>query len=890
MPLSVGEKLGHYQITGPLGAGGMGEVYRALDTQLQREVAIKVLPASMARDPERLARFDREAKILAALNHPNIAVIYGMAESASGRALVMELVPGDTLGARIKRGAMPVEEALAVAKQMAEALEAAHDKGVTHRDLKPGNVMITPTGLVKVLDFGLAAMAAPVQASVDPENSPTLTMGMTQAGAIMGTAAYMSPEQAAGTPVDRRADIWSYGVVLWEMLTGARLFQGDTIAHTLAAVLQTPIEFDKVAAPAAVRTLLRRCLDRNVTTRLRDIGEARIAIQQYLANPGSGTGSPAQAGSLPYKAWVAAGVCLLGLVGLGFVHFREQPPERQVLQYSLPLPEKVTNITHMAVSPDGHYMVVSAQGLWVRPLDSSQAQLLPGTEDATFPFWSPDSRYIAFFTRDKLMKIAATGGPAQALCDAPNSRGGSWGSDGVIIFAPANGNTGLSRVPAGGGVPVALTKNDGNGTHRFPSFLPDGRRFLYLANSGANGGKDDGIRLGSLDSTEVRQLFPDEVRAEYLPPFAGNPLGHVLFVRQTTLMAQPVDPQSLQPQGDLFPVAERISRGNSNGNTLFSVSANGLLLFQAGGSAGGNQHVWFDRAGKEAGTVGGAVASRQSLALSPDGKRLAIEQIDGQNGQSDVWIIDMEHAGTATRLTFDPANDTSPVWSPDGSKVAFAHSSKGTNDLYVRASNGTGQDEILFESKESKIPTDWSRDGKFLIFQSQGAATGLDLWALSLTATDKKPIPLLQTQYLETQGQLSPDGRWLAYTSNESGTQQVYVQPFAPGWEKPMTGKWQISSNGGVQPHWRADGKELFYTAQLDRKLMAVEIKATAQGFDRGTPQTLFDSRSVTVSSTAMGYAVSSDGKRFLMPVPAGALGEAPPLTVIVNWLGWVKK
>lgn len=885
MPLAIGEKLDHYEITGPIGKGGMGEVYRALDTQLQREVAIKVLPPAMAKDPERLARFDREAKILAALNHPNIAVIYGLVDSPNGRALVMELVPGDTLAARIKRGPMPADEALSVAKQMAEALEAAHDKGVTHRDLKPGNVMVTPTGLVKVLDFGLAAMAAPVAASIDPENSPTLTMGMTQAGAIMGTAAYMSPEQAAGTPVDRRADIWSYGVVLWEMLTGSRLFQGDTIAHTLAAVLQTPIEFDKVAAPAPFQNLLRRCLDRNVSTRLRDIGEARIALSRNEPPEPVKVERPVSPG---YWKWVAAFVALIAM-GLGFLHFREQPPVQQVLQYSLPLPDKTTNIAHMAVSPDGHYVVMSAGALWVRALDSAQAQLLPGTEDATFPFWSPDSRYIAFFSRQKLMKISVTGGPAQVLCDAPIGRGGSWGSDGVIIFAPANGNGGLSRVPAGGGVPVPLTKNNGSGSHRFPAFLPDGRRFLYLANGSANGGQANGIRVGSLDSTEVRQLLPDEVRAEYLPPIAGNPLGYVLFVRQATLMAQPVDPQSMQPKGDLFPVADQVSTGNTNGNRLFSVSANGLLMFQAGGGSGGNQYLWFDRAGKEAGTAGSAAPTRQSLALSPDGKRLVTERFDGLTGTGDLWITDLEHSGTETRLTFNPTNDTQPVWSPDGSKIAFAHSVKGTTDIYVRASNGTGQDELIFESKESKQPNDWSRDGKFLIFSSLGSGGDSDLWALPMTSTDKKPILLLRTQYNEGQGQLSPDGRWLAYMSQESGTAQVYMQPFAPGWEKPITGKWQISTNGGVQPRWRADGKELFYLGQ-DRKLMAVEVKATAQSFDRSVPQALFDSRSVVGSSTAFGYAPSADGKRFLMPVPAGALLEAPPLTVIVNWLGWVKK
>jgi serine/threonine protein kinase len=910
--LSAGTTLGSYQIVAPIGAGGMGEVYRARDTKLNRDVALKILPETFASDPDRLARFTREAQTLAALNHPNIAAIYGLEESGGVRALVMELVEGDDLSQRIARGAIPLDEALPIAKQIADALEAAHEQGIVHRDLKPANIKVRADGTVKVLDFGLAKAMEPVAGSSPGMSmSPTLSLHATMAGVILGTAAYMSPEQARGRPVDKRTDIWAFGAVLYEMLAGARAFDGDDVTEIIAAVVKTTPNWSALPAdtPRPIVVLIQRCLEKDRTSRIGDISAARFLLADHATLGVAPTGAPPSA-PLPHSAgsrtlpWVSSAAALVFAIAwlVVWAPWRaEKPVERQLLQYTVASPDKVKNIQHIAVSPDGHYVVMQASGdggqqLWVRSLDSLQTQPLAGTENASLPFWSPDSRDIGFFTSTQLKKISVTGGPSQALCDAPNSRGGTWSRDGAIVFAPGNGIGGLSRVAAAGGVPVPLTKNESGGTHRWPMFLPDGRRVLYLA----NGGNANGIHLASLDSTDDRRLVLDESNPQYVPPSPGNPFGHLLFVRQQTLMAQPVDSQSLDPKGDLFPVAERVSRGQSNGHNLYSVSGNGILIFQAGGGGAEIQHVWFDRSGKDIGTVGTLVRSRNSIALSPDGKRVVVERAENQ-GPSDLWITDMERSGSETRLTFDASVNVSPVWSPDGSKVAFGSNRKAGNlTLYQRASNGTGQDERLFESKDVNVPTDWSRDGRFLVFASTSVdgKTREDLWALPVTggATpgkqgDKKPILLLRTDYAETQGQLSPDSRWLAYTSNESGTFQVYVQPFAPGWDTPITGKWQISTTGGTQPRWRGDGKELFYLA-TDRKLMTVDVKATAQSFDRGTPQALFDSRSSVgpLSNLNWGYVPSADGKRFLMPVLPGALGATPPLTVVVNWLAGVKK
>ena len=697
--------------------------------------------------------------------------------------------------------------------------------------------------------------------------------------------------------MDKRADLWAFGVVLCEMLTGTRLFEGATVSDTLASVLKSEPDWTVLPAqtPASIRRLLRRCLEKDRKRRLPDAATARLEIDDGLTAP-VGEAPPASAHSSALTKrrtsgvpWVAAAAAALAATAVGVVHFREVLPERQVLQYSLPAPENARHIQTFAVSPDGHYVVMDAIGgdgrrLWVRALDSLQANALAGTENASFPFWSPDSRSIGFFAGEKLKKISVTGGPAQILCDANNSRGGTWGRDGVVVFAPDDGSGGLRRVSAAGGVSAPLTKTEA-GTHRWPVFLPDARRFLYMADRGTA----NGIFLASLDSSERRRLVQDESNPMYVAPNAGRANGHLLFVRERTLMAQPVDPQNLEARGDVFPVAEDVSRGPSNGSRMYSLSDNGVLIYQTGGRAADRQHLWFDRAGKELGAAGTAVRSQNSFALSPDGKRVAIERESQAADGTDLWILNLEH-NTESRFTFDRSNNSHPVWSPDGSTIAFASNrGGGTMNLYQRASNNTGQDTLLLSNKDPvKLPTDWSRDGRFIIFRSSGGKTNEDLWALPL-AGEKKPLLLLGSTFLETLGQLSPDGRWLAYASNESGRFEVLVRPFPPGWATPLVGQWQVSTVGGTQPRWRGDGKELFYIAP-DQRLMTVEVKATPQSFERGTPQALFVSSSDQMSlSSDWGYVPSADGKRFLISTVPGVTAATLPLTVVVNWFDGLK-
>jgi Tol biopolymer transport system component len=862
MPLATGDKFGPYEILAPIGEGGMGQVYRARDPRVGRDVAIKTSTEHFGE------RFEREARVIASLNHPNICHLYDVVLSKDApNYLAMELVEGEA-----PRGPLPLDIAMNYARQIAAALDEAHEKGITHRDLKPANIKITPDGTVKVLDFGLAKVA-PASVGVS-EHSPTLSMTATQMGMILGTAAYMSPEQARGRPADRRADIWSFGVVLYEMLTGERLFRGEDITEVLASVVKEKPDLSK--APAELRLFLQRCLEKDPKKRLQALGDMDLLVGQGHALPVKGK-SPR-----PWL-WPSVAALLFVLSALvSFLHFREAPPERQVLQYTVALPG-TTAVRHFALSPDGHYLAMTSDRLWVRALDFLQPQALAGTDGATYAFWSPDGRYIGFFADGKLKKISVNGGPSQAVSDAPNARGGAWSRDGVIVFAPLN-TGGLSRVPAAGGVATPVTTAEA-GFHRDPVFLADGRRFLYLAAQG----KEDGIFVASLDSTENRRLILDKSKPEYFPPSAGNPVGHILFARDQTLMAQPIDPKTLEPRGDLFTVAEQVSRGANTGDNLFSLSLSGMLIYQTGGTSGGGQqqHLWFDRTGKELGAAGGVARTQNNFTLSPDGKRVAMERAAGESSRSDLWITDLEHA-TESRFTLDNSRNMYPVWSPDGAKIAFA-SNRGNAvfQLFQRASAGTGQDElVLGEPQEGKIPVDWSRDGRFLIFEQQSPKTGFDLWALPMTG-DKKPIPLLTSEFNERQGQLSPDGRWLAYSSNESNKDEVYVQPFAPGHEK-VTGKWQISLTGGTQPRWRGDGKELYYMAP-DRKLMALEVKATAQTFAWGTPAALFESRSALDPGNG-GYLPDRDGKRFLIVTAAGDRAEASPLTVVVNWLAGVKK
>jgi Tol biopolymer transport system component/predicted Ser/Thr protein kinase len=893
MPLVPGTRLGPYQILAPIGAGGMGEVYRSRDTKLDREVAIKILPEALARDPERVARFEREAKVLAALNHPNIAQIYGIEESNAGRALVMELVPGETL-----KGPLPVDAALNYAKQVAEALEAAHDKGIIHRDLKPANLMVTPERVVKVLDFGLAAVTQAPQGEAPAEAGATLTMGATQAGMIMGTAAYMAPEQAAGKPVDRRADIWSFGVVLWEMLTGHRLFDGETVSHTLADVLRAEIDFGKLPreTPAAIRGLLRRCLDRDVKNRLRDIGEARIAIQRAGQEPAAV--APVTQGR---RSWLWPGVATVLLLGLGtpaVLHLREKGPAApEPVQFQIVPPEKLAATSHLYLSPNGRQLLFTGVGpdgrerLWVRALDALDSRPLPGTESSgnpsLNPFWSADSRFIAFSVSGKLKKIAVTGGPPQTLCDTADgdTGGGAWNQDGVIIFGSTR--QGLFRVSSAGGVASPLTVLDSSRQeefHRRPVFLPDGRHFLYLRVS--NTPDNTGIFVGSLDAKPEEQsrkrLLSTQIGVAYASSSDPN-IGYMLFLRDDTLMAQLFDERRLELTAEPVPVAEQVGR-NSLTTGYFTASATGTLAYRSGGATS-SLLTWFNRQGRALGTAGDP-GQYGELALSPDGTRVAFARRDG--GNEDIWLLDLAR-GVNTRFTFDPAPDRDPVWSPDGTWIAFTSTRKGHIDLYQKPANGAGEDQLLLQSSEPKYPQDWSRDGHFLLYTVLGKNSGSDLWVLPTSGSapgSAKHAPFLATPFSENHGQFSPDGRWVAYTSNESGGFDVYVRSFPASSEGG--GKWQVSKGGGRQPRWRRDGRELFYFSP-DNKLMAVEVSA-GPTFKAGVPKPLFAGPILRSENLAGWYwDVASDGQRFLIETGVEDANSSA-MTVVLNWTGLLKK
>ncbi len=765
----------------------MGEVYRARDAKLGRDVALKILPAAFALDADRMARFKREAQVLASINHPNIAAIYGFEEAGNSQFLVLELVEGETLAEHLSRQSFAESgqslQALQIARQIAEALEAAHEQGIIHRDLKPANVKVRPDGTVKVLDFGLAKIvdSGGSGASVaEVTHSPTITTpAMTGLGIILGTAAYMSPEQAAGRPLDKRADIWAFGVVLWEMLAGRRLFgTAETVSHTLADVLRAEIDFTQIPATTAppIRELLRRCLDRDIKARLRDIGEARVVIAKYLANPAPGSpiateAPPARRSTFQWAAAVVAVLALAAAAALAFVHFREQPPVERELRFQVLPPDKLT-IDVLSLSPDGRHLAVQAGGrLWVRALDSLELKGLAGTDGAAWPFWSPDSAFLAFFAQGKLKKIAVGGGPAQTLCDAPAARGGTWNRDGVILFAP--GSTGaLYRVSSAGGVPTPVTTT--SGSHRYPQFLPDGRHFLYLAREGPD---KRGVSFGSLDGTATLRLFPDDSNAVYVAgPGASRQTtpGHVLFLRQGTLMAQPFDPDNGRMTGEMFPLAELVGNVTGTGLGQFTASDNGALAYS--GSGGSLREVfWTDRKGTPVGEVFQA-GDWSDFRLSPDETRVVFSSVE--SGNQDIWVRDIVR-GLRTRLSFDAGQDNLPIWSPDGLRVLWPSNREGGGyDFYIKSATGAGREEVLLKvGTATGWATDWSRDGRFILYQVPAAKTGQDLWIAPQpagNAADQKPYPYLQGPFDEQNGRFSPDGRWIAYVSSESGTNEVY--------------------------------------------------------------------------------------------------------------------
>jgi Tol biopolymer transport system component len=878
--LTSGSRLGVYAILAPIGAGGMGQVFRARDTTLDRDVALKVLPDAFAQDGERVARFTREAKTLAALNHPHIAAIYGLESRDGLTALVMELVEGEDLSQRIARGAIPLDEALPIATQIAEALEAAHEQGIVHRDLKPANIKVRGDGTVKVLDFGLAKAMEPPASTPVASVSPTMTSpAMTQAGMILGTAAYMSPEQAKGRPVDRRADIWAFGAVLYEMLTGQRAFPGEDVTETIVSVISREPDFAALPAtvPGRVGQVLRVCLRKDLKERAADIHDVRLALAgafETAAAPATGPPPAAARGRLPWMAATAVAAAVAVATAIPTLrHLRETPPPappEMRVEITTPATEAPLDF---ALSPDGRALVFVASGegpsrLWVRPLDQAAARPLAGTEGARGPFWSPDSRAVGFLANGTLQRLDLAGGAPQGLAAATGvTTAGSWNAEGTILFTSVTLGP-LARVAAGGDTPVAVTQLDAphQVAHRAPQFLPDGRQFLFYV-SGTPAAA--GIYLGALDGTPPTRLTAADSGGAFLPP------DQVVFVRQGTLVARRLDLARRVLTGDPVTLADRVGV-SATGRGGFAVSGAGLVAYRAGGS-GARQLTWVDRTGKAVGAAGAPDGQDLNYPeLSPDGRRVAIHRTVQGNG--DLWLGDLLR-GALTRLTFDAAIDGNPVWAPDGTRIAFGSSRTGVYDLYLKPSNGAGADALVLASPHPKIPQAWSRDGRWLLYYERHPTTGRDLWALDMTVSAPEPRVVANTSADELLAQFSPDGRWVAYQTNESGRFQVVVQPFPD-----EGGRWQVSTAGGVAPRWRADGKELYFLAP-DATLMAAPVTAAGATFVAGPPVGLFPTRIVeggTITTGRPQYAVAADG-RFLINQPA-ADAAAPPITLILNW------
>jgi Tol biopolymer transport system component/tRNA A-37 threonylcarbamoyl transferase component Bud32 len=846
MPLSVGDRLGPYEVVALIGKGGMGEVYRARDPRLNRDVAIKVSAAQFSE------RFEREAKAIAALNHPNICQIYDVGPNY----LVMEFIEGQS-----PTGPMPLDGALRIARQIADALEAAHDKGITHRDLKPGNIKIKPDGTVKVLDFGLAKVTAAPSAS--GENSPTLTMGMTQAGMILGTAAYMAPEQARGKEsVDKRADIWAFGVVLYELLTGKRLFEGEDVGEILAKVIRDEPDLSDV--PTQLTPLLKRCLEKDPKKRLRDIGDMEL----LLANTPIAAASAATSrfGKLP---WIAAAVLAIGLIGVSWIAWRATRPIEQPLKplvrldvdlgadLSLPSNQFIRG-ANAILSPDGTRLVyVSQNRLFTRRLEQLKATELAGTEGAYEPFFSPDGQWVAFFAGVKLKKISVEGGSPIALCDANGGSGvgGSWGEDGNIVAA-LNTIGALSRIPSSGGTPVQVTELQGEVTHRWPQILPGGKAVLFTTGTAVVGGFDGAnIEVMSLDDHRRKTLQRGGTFGRYLPTSHGA--GHLVYINNGTLFAVPFDLDTLAVRGTPAPVLDQVAYTSGNGSAKFDISRGGTLVYESGGAVGGGLFTvqWLNSAGKAQPLLASKADSYLYPRLSPDGQRLAVSV-------GDIWIYEWQR-DTMTRLTFSGA--VSPVWSPDGRYIVF----RGPGGMFWTRSDGAGKPQPLTQSKTAQTPYSFTPDGKRLAFHEVVGA-GFRLWTVPLESDGAgfragKPEVFLQTQFNVRSPYFSPDGRWLAYASDESGVYQVYVRAFPD-----KGGKWQVSNNGGVYPVFSRNGRELFFRTE-DNQIMVAAYTGKGDLFAVDKPRVWSEKKIADTGLNGINYDVEPDGNRIaaLMPVEA---------------------
>jgi eukaryotic-like serine/threonine-protein kinase len=876
MSLPRGEHLGPYEIVEMIGKGGMGEVYRARDTRLHRDVAVKVASNRFNE------RFGREARAIAQLNHPNICTLFDVGPNF----LVMELVGGETLAELMKAGPIPLAESLRIARQIADALDAAHEKGIVHRDLKPGNVKIKPDGTVKVLDFGLAKLGNTPTAPANDE-SPTITMAATQAGVILGTASYMAPEQAMGKPVDKRADIYAFGAVVFEMVTGKRLHRGSSVTEVLASVIKEEPKWEKV--PSRVQKMLHQCLEKDPQKRLRHIGDVMLLVEE---EPSPAASVQKSSGQRPWR-WPAVALLLSAVAALGWWAPWRAAPKLEALRFQIQETNqfKLTEGANPSVSPDGRWVVFPATGtdgiarLWLRALDSLDAHPLERTESGNgIPppaYWSPDSRFIVYgltpgpFSPGKLMRQDISGGPPQVICDVLGAvSGAAWSTDGTILFAD-NTKRSLQRVSASGGdSSTAIELPTSDLRHLMPQFLPDGRRFLYFR---ATESSDTvGVYLGSLDLPPSEQskkpvLFTN--RQAYYSRVAG---GQLVFLRDRTLFAQPFDADTAVLSGNPAPIADQVASFAPAWAGQFSISDTGVLAYNSG-PANSSAQLWIvDRSGKRMQSVGDP-GLQESSEFSPDGKRLAATRTDPANGTSNIWVTDLAN-GRSTKITYGTGRNDSPVWSPDGESIIFSSNRNGVMDLYLRKADGSGEERSVLKTPEDKHATSWI--GNHLVFMTNSAQTGFDLWVLSNPEKgNSQAVPYLKTKFMEVAGRISPDGRWVAYTSNEAGQWEIYVRPFDAQriTESAASGRWLVSKGGGSDVRWRSDGKELFY--------LSPELRISSISVDAAKPyQTQGDSHTLTTPRPINEYASTGDGSRFASVEYGGDGGSKGQLTVVTNW------
>ncbi len=894
MPLTNGTRLGPYEILSPLGAGGMGEVYRARDTRLDRTVAVKVLNSQLIVSAELKARFEREAKVISQLSHPNICVLHDIGSENGTDFLVMEFLEGESLNEKLKRGPLPADELLKIAIQLADALEKAHRAGIIHRDLKPGNVMLTKSG-VKLLDFGLAkpmnSGAAPggnTSASVFAAARTVTSPGspLSSVGTILGTVQYMAPEQIQGLEADVRSDVFAFGLLLYEMATGKHAFEGKTqtsVVGQILAVNPVPITTLQPMSPAALSRLVNTCLEKDPDERFQTIHDVKlrlIEIAEALASPVEiGTSAPVRTKNR--ILWLATTAAILPIaIAVTYFSTTAMQPKPVVVRSAILAPDKTTFVTTQpdsgvpVLSPDGTRLAFIARDskgllwLYVRAINSLSAQPLAGTVGAIHPFWSPDSRNLGFFSDGKLRRIDANGGPTQELAPVDRGRGGAWSPDGTILFSPGV-NDPLLRIPASGGTATPATKIGGDESgHRWPYFLPDGKHFIFWSR-----GTKTHICVGSLDSLEHKQIFESAVNAAYAAP------GYLLFVRGDTLMAQPFNAEKLAVVGDAIPVAEHIAINGASFHGVFSTSETGLLVYQTGGVSGGWQMQWAGRDGKATRSIPD-FSTFLEPAISPDGKRIAVAFADA-SGNIDIWIVD-DVRGTKTRLTFNPANDSYQIWTPDGARIIFSSARNRRTDLFSKAADGSGNEEVLLQDDSDKTWKSISPDGRYLAYQrgNPGGKVSSEIWVLPLFG-ERKPFPIVNGPFLAVNPAISPDGKWLAYASDENTRREIYITPFPGGGPK-----WQVSTTGGIYPKWRGDGKELYFIT-YGGNMTAVDVATTAASVTLGTPHVLF---TTTLEGLNWGpYDVSRDGKQFLLNGTA-AQDSDTPLTLVTNWLSEIKK